>query len=154
MHLITTHSFLREIVSHLQWVICILECVVLTSSAAWDCRLKHSLTWRKYMDWLGSWALWMRQQLSYSQGVWSSSWETETIIDRLIGFMLGTGLLTTMVAVGCLITVSFVTVEVQCIDFLTTLRYQITLIPNSRIYIGLYYLLTKRKSSEPQAWSK
>lgn len=80
--------------------------------------------------------------------------ETETIIDRLIGFMLGTGLLTTMVAVGCLVTVSFVTVEVQCIDFLTTLRYQITLIPNSRIYIGLYYLLTKRKSSEPQAGSK
>ena len=32
--------------------------------------------------------------------------DTETIIDRLIAFMLGTGLLTTMVAVSCLITVS------------------------------------------------
>lgn len=37
--------------------------------------------------------------------------ETETIIDRLIAFMLGTGLLTTMVALACLITVSFATVE-------------------------------------------
>lgn len=70
--------------------------------------------------------------------------ETETIIDRLIAFMLGTGFLTTMVAVGCLITVSFVYVEFQWV-FLTISRDQITLLPSSRIYIGLYYLLTKRK---------
>lgn len=69
--------------------------------------------------------------------------ETETIIDRLIAFMLGTGFLTTMVAVGCLITVSSVFIEFKWAS-LTRLRDQITLLPNSRIYIGLYYLLTKR----------